>query len=93
MHPLTLGVSQEKRLGALVKAKYSTDFYILDKFPLHIRPFYTMPDPANPEYSNSYVRASPLDSTFLCFAAFRPQMSVAPLCARSSLPNESVLQF
>eukprot|EP00037_Helgoeca_nana_P011433 m.102654 g.102654 ORF g.102654 m.102654 type:complete len:608 (-) comp20829_c0_seq1:65-1888(-) len=49
-----LSTTQEKRLGALVKAKYSTDFYILDKFPLHIRPFYTMPDPANPEYSNSY---------------------------------------
>jgi len=44
----------EKRLGALVKAKYHTDFYILDKFPLHIRPFYTMDDPARPGYSNSY---------------------------------------
>eukprot|EP00038_Savillea_parva_P030863 m.80980 g.80980 ORF g.80980 m.80980 type:complete len:607 (+) comp9382_c0_seq3:44-1864(+) len=49
-----LSTTQEKRLGALVKAKYGTDFYILDKFPLHIRPFYTMPDPHNPEYSNSY---------------------------------------
>ena len=35
----------EKFLGKLVKAKYGTDFYILDKYPLAIRPFYTMPDP------------------------------------------------
>jgi len=38
----------------LVRAKYDTDFYILDKYPLAIRPFYTMPDPENPLYSNSY---------------------------------------
>ena len=37
----------EKFLGKLVKAKYGTDFYILDKYPLAIRPFYTMPDPAS----------------------------------------------
>jgi len=49
-----LSTPMEKRLGDLVKAKYHTDFYILDKFPLCIRPFYTMPDPSNPLYSNSY---------------------------------------
>jgi len=49
-----LSTVMEKRLGALVKAKYHTDFYMLDKFPLVIRPFYTMPDPENPLYSNSY---------------------------------------
>ncbi|KAH8272601.1 hypothetical protein KR026_012418 [Drosophila bipectinata] len=49
-----LSTPNEKLLGRLVKAKYDTDFYILDKFPLAIRPFYTMPDPNNPVYSNSY---------------------------------------
>lgn len=49
-----LSTPNEKFLGRLVKAKYDTDFYILDKFPLAIRPFYTMPDPNNPKYSNSY---------------------------------------
>merc|ERR1712216_96376 len=44
----------EKLLGRLVKAKYHTDFFILDKFPLHIRPFYTMPDANDDRYSNSY---------------------------------------
>lgn len=46
--------AQEIRLGQLVKAKYKTDFYILDKFPLAVRPFYTMPDPNGGGYSNSY---------------------------------------
>jgi aspartyl-tRNA synthetase len=49
-----LSTPNEKLLGRLVKAKYHTDFYILDKFPLAVRPFYTMPDPNNPAYSNSY---------------------------------------
>lgn len=43
-----LSTPNEKLLGRLVKAKYDTDFYILDKFPLAIRPFYTMPDANNP---------------------------------------------
>ncbi|KNZ52316.1 aspartate--tRNA(Asn) ligase [Puccinia sorghi] len=30
------------------------DYYIIDKFPLAIRPFYTMPDPVDPTLSNSY---------------------------------------
>jgi aspartyl-tRNA synthetase len=49
-----LSTPNEKLLGRLVKAKYDTDFFILDKYPLAIRPFYTMPDPADPKYSNSY---------------------------------------
>lgn len=59
-----LSTPQEKKLGALVLEKYGTDFYVLDKYPLAIRPFYTMPshetqqnyNPADPNagYSNSY---------------------------------------
>jgi len=49
-----LSTPAEKLLGRLVRAKYNTDFFILDKFPLAVRPFYTMPDPSNPKYSNSY---------------------------------------
>jgi aspartyl-tRNA synthetase len=37
-----------------VKEKYDTDFYIMDKYPLSVRPFYTMPDPNDPTVSNSY---------------------------------------
>jgi len=49
-----LSTPNEKLLGRVVKAKYDTDFYILDKFPLAVRPFYTMPDPNNDKWSNSY---------------------------------------
>ncbi|XP_051876785.1 aspartate--tRNA ligase, cytoplasmic [Pristis pectinata] len=49
-----LSTPNEKLLGRLVKEKYDTDFYILDKYPLAVRPFYTMPDPHDPKYSNSY---------------------------------------
>ncbi|XP_065882326.1 aspartate--tRNA ligase, cytoplasmic-like [Dysidea avara] len=49
-----LSTPNEKLLGKLVKEKYDTDFYILDKYPLAVRPFYTMPDPVDPRSSNSY---------------------------------------
>lgn len=49
-----LSTPDEKLLGRLVKAKYDTDFYILDKYPLAVRPFYTMPDPSDKSKSNSY---------------------------------------
>lgn len=49
-----LSTPNEKFLGKLVKEKYHTDFYILDKYPLSVRPFYTMPDPENKLFSNSY---------------------------------------
>ncbi|KAF9174392.1 aspartate--tRNA ligase dps1 [Mortierella sp. AD011] len=49
-----LSTEVERKLGQLVKEKYHTDFFMLDKFPLEVRPFYTMPDPNNPKYSNSY---------------------------------------
>jgi len=48
------GTEDEKLLGRLVKQKYNTDFYILDKFPEAVRPFYSMPDPTNPLYANAY---------------------------------------
>lgn len=49
-----LSTPSEKLLGKIIRAKYDTDFYMLDKYPLAVRPFYTMPDPQNPKASNSY---------------------------------------
>lgn len=49
-----LSTPSEKLLGRLIKQKYDTDFFILDKFPLAVRPFYTMPDPTDKKWSNSY---------------------------------------
>lgn len=49
-----LDTPSEKALGAIIREKYNTDFFMLDKFPLAVRPFYTMPDPENSAWSNSY---------------------------------------
>lgn len=46
--------AHEKRLGEIVYEKYGTDFFMMDKYPMEARPFYTMPYPDNPELSNSY---------------------------------------
>ncbi|CAK0750794.1 hypothetical protein CVIRNUC_002018 [Coccomyxa viridis] len=44
----------ERELGKIVKEKYKTDFYVLYRYPLAVRPFYTMPDPEDKRYSNSF---------------------------------------
>ncbi|KAL6251154.1 aspartate--tRNA ligase dps1 [Rhinocladiella similis] len=49
-----LSTRAERRLGDLVKEKYRTDYYILDKFPASARPFYTMHDPKNDRVTNSF---------------------------------------
>ncbi|KAF8640837.1 hypothetical protein AX17_000486 [Amanita inopinata Kibby_2008] len=49
-----INTENEKRLGRLIKVKYDTDYFIIDKFPMSLRPFYTMPDPEDPTLSNSY---------------------------------------
>ena len=49
-----LDTENEKMLGKLVKEKYDTDFYILYKYPKSARPFYTMPDPEDDNFTNSY---------------------------------------
>lgn len=46
--------TNEKLLGKIVKEVYDTDFFIIDKFPKAVRPFYTMPDPNDERWSNSY---------------------------------------
>ncbi|KAF8340653.1 uncharacterized protein EI90DRAFT_3285967 [Cantharellus anzutake] len=49
-----LSTRAEVRLGQLVKEKYGTDYYIIDKFPRSARPFYTMPDPDDPNFTNAF---------------------------------------
>lgn len=49
-----MSTPQEKALGALIKEKYNTDFYVLDKFPEGARPFYALEDPENPKVTNAY---------------------------------------
>eukprot|EP00878_Enallax_costatus_P016449 GHUV01017254.1.p1 GENE.GHUV01017254.1~~GHUV01017254.1.p1 ORF type:complete len:473 (+),score=150.41 GHUV01017254.1:342-1760(+) len=49
-----LNTELERQLGKIVKEKYNTDFYILHRYPMAIRPFYTMPCADDPNYSNSF---------------------------------------
>lgn len=49
-----LNGAQELALGAAVKEKFGADFFMLDKYPSHVRPFYTMPCPEDSRFSNSY---------------------------------------
>lgn len=49
-----INTENEKKLGALVKERYGVDFYISDRFPSCVRPFYTMPCPDDKRFTNSY---------------------------------------
>nr|GMD04658.1 aspartate--tRNA ligase 2, cytoplasmic-like [Ipomoea batatas] len=49
-----LNTESERKLGQLVLEKYGTEFYILHRYPLAVRPFYTMPCYNNSAYSNSF---------------------------------------
>ena len=49
-----LSTETEKALGRLVKEQYDTDFYMLYGYPAAARPFYTMLDPHDERYTNSY---------------------------------------
>jgi aspartyl-tRNA synthetase len=49
-----MSTPQEKALGALVRKKFKTDFYVLDRFPESARPFYTLECPENPNVTNAY---------------------------------------
>ena len=51
---LPLAAKDEKLLGAIMHKHKGTDFYVIDKFPACLRPFYTMKDPDDPKWSNSY---------------------------------------
>lgn len=49
-----LSTRAEIRIGELVKEKYKTDYYIIDKFPASARPFYTYLDPEDSRFTNSF---------------------------------------
>ena len=49
-----ISTRDEKLLGAVMNRHKGTDFYIIDKFPAALRPFYSMADPADPTWANAY---------------------------------------
>lgn len=48
------GTRDEIQFGRVMREKYKTDYYIVDKFPTSARPFYTMLDPNDPTWTNSF---------------------------------------
>lgn len=49
-----LSPQDERWLGAWAKQEHGSDFLFVTGYPMRKRPFYTHPDPARPEYSNSF---------------------------------------
>ncbi|RCI17456.1 hypothetical protein L249_2932, partial [Ophiocordyceps polyrhachis-furcata BCC 54312] len=49
-----MSTPQEKALGAVIRRKYKTDFYMLDKFPEGARPFYALEDPKDNSVTNAF---------------------------------------
>ncbi|KAI3318261.1 aspartyl-tRNA synthetase [Xylariaceae sp. AK1471] len=49
-----LATRAEIRLGELIREKYKTDYFILDKFPASARPFYTHLDKNDDKVTNSF---------------------------------------
>jgi len=49
-----ISTEDEKVLGEIISEQYNQDFYLIDKFPVDVRPFYTMVDPKDPRWTNAY---------------------------------------
>jgi len=49
-----ISTKDEKLLGRIVHKTHGEDFYMIDKFPAALRPFYTMQDPDDPKWANAY---------------------------------------
>jgi nondiscriminating aspartyl-tRNA synthetase len=49
-----LAPAHERWLGAWAKAEHGSDFVFVVGYPMEKRPFYTHPDPARTEFSNSF---------------------------------------
>ena len=49
-----LSPQDERWLGEWAQQEYSSDFLFVTGYPMRKRPFYTHPDPARPEFSNSF---------------------------------------
>ncbi|MGH2518125.1 MAG: aspartate--tRNA(Asn) ligase [Ktedonobacterales bacterium] len=49
-----LSPQDERWLGEWARAEHGSDFLYVTGYPMRKRPFYTHPDPARPDYSNSF---------------------------------------
>ncbi len=49
-----LTTENEKNLGVIIKKKFGSDLFVLDKYPKSARPFYTMINSSDSNYTNSF---------------------------------------
>ncbi|WP_328466867.1 aspartate--tRNA(Asn) ligase [Actinoplanes sp. NBC_00393] len=49
-----LAPAHERALGEWARREHGSEFVFVTGYPMRKRPFYTHPDPANPEYSNGF---------------------------------------
>lgn len=49
-----LETENEEALGKIIKEKYGTDFFVVYNYPIEARPFYTMINPDDTQYTHSY---------------------------------------
>lgn len=49
-----LSPAHERALGEWALAEHGSDFLVVSGYPMAKRPFYTAPEPGNPEYSDSF---------------------------------------
>jgi nondiscriminating aspartyl-tRNA synthetase len=49
-----LSPQDERWIGEWARAEHGSEFVFVTGYPMRKRPFYTHPDPARPEYSNSF---------------------------------------
>jgi len=49
-----LSPQDERWLGEWAQEEFNSDFLFVTGYPMRKRPFYTYPDPKQPEYSNSF---------------------------------------
>lgn len=85
---MIFSTENEKRLGRLIKAKHDTDYYIIDKFPMALRPFYTMPDPEDPVRFCYSSREECMDH-LLCHRRF-PTLTTSSCVERKFFPELNV---
>jgi len=49
-----LNTENEREIGKIIKEKYDTDIFFINRYPSSVRPFYTMLDATDKRYSNSF---------------------------------------
>ena len=54
MYETDMATDEERRLGPIVKQLHGSDFYVVDKFPSVVRPFYSMQSADDPKIANAY---------------------------------------